>query len=474
MPVWLAAVPGSVPRYSIDQQIAGCCFLKVSCGLRARSRITPAESMPKTGVVQVRPDPRDDVVARQYQRWVFPPPIHDLDEWNAGNYDWTDPFYAHRIYWPDREYPPGLDILVAGCGANQAAYFAFTNPSAKVVAIDVSQPSLDHLQYLKDKHGLQNLELHLLPIEELSALGLDFDLVVSVGVLHHLADPAKGMQALAGCLRRDGVASVMLYAKYGRIGVDLLASVFHDLRLGQDDSSVQVVKETIPLLPADHPVRSYLKNSPDLNADTSVMDTFLHGRQRCYTVTECIDLVTSAGLVLQEWLVKSLYYPHEGFALPDRLLSALNGLADVEIWSLMERLYALNTSHSFVACRPDRPKADYAVDFSSAEALGYIPVIRAFSGVFGNDIVMPHGKVPLSAVQVPFIQLVDGRRTIREIAALVARDRAPQPGVADVENLARNVFQNLWRLDFLAMARTPPSLNKREGPAPPAFRDPTC
>jgi hypothetical protein len=49
--VALAAVPSYVRRYSIDQQIAGCCFLKVSCGLRARSRITPAESMPKTGVV---------------------------------------------------------------------------------------------------------------------------------------------------------------------------------------------------------------------------------------------------------------------------------------------------------------------------------------------------------------------------------------------------------------------------------------
>ncbi|MDT5170203.1 MAG: hypothetical protein QOD02_3534 [Mycobacterium sp.] len=120
--------------------------------------------MPKTGVVKLRPDPRDDVVARQYQRWVYPPPIHDLDEWNATNFDWMDPVHAHRIYWPDREYPADLDILVAGCGANQAAYFAFTNPSAKIVAIDVSQPSLDHLQYLKDKHGLRNVELHLLPI----------------------------------------------------------------------------------------------------------------------------------------------------------------------------------------------------------------------------------------------------------------------------------------------------------------------
>ena len=66
-----------------------------------------------------------------------------------------------------REYKPDLDILIAGCGTNQAAVFAFTNPDAKVVAVDISQPSLDHQQYLKDKHGLWNLELHLLPIEEL-------------------------------------------------------------------------------------------------------------------------------------------------------------------------------------------------------------------------------------------------------------------------------------------------------------------
>ena len=103
---------------------------------------------------------------------------------------------------------------------------AFTNPAAKVVAVDISQPSLDHQQYLKDKHGLWNLELHLLPIEELPTLGFDFDLIVSTGVLHHLAKPQVGMETLAGCLRPDGAIAVMLYAKYGRIGVEVLESVF--------------------------------------------------------------------------------------------------------------------------------------------------------------------------------------------------------------------------------------------------------
>lgn len=98
-----------------------------------------------------------------------------------------------RVLWPDREYQRDLDILIAGCGTNQAAVFAFTNPDAK-----------------KDKHGLFNLELHPLSIEELPSLEIDFDLTVSTGALHHVADPQTGMNAVASCLRPDGASGVML------------------------------------------------------------------------------------------------------------------------------------------------------------------------------------------------------------------------------------------------------------------------
>lgn len=202
--------------------------------------------------------PRADIVSRQYHRWLYPHPIADLEAWTTANWEWFDPVHSHRILWPDREYRPDLDILIAGCGTNQAAIFAFTNRAAKVVAIDISRPALDHQQYLKDKHGLANLELHLLPIEELATLGRDFDLVVSTGVLHHLADPRAGMKELAHCLRRDGVVAAMLYGKYGRIGVELLGSVFRDLGLGQDDASIKLAKEAISLLPTYHPLRNYL------------------------------------------------------------------------------------------------------------------------------------------------------------------------------------------------------------------------
>jgi hypothetical protein len=82
------------------------------------------------------------------------------------------------------------------------------------------------------------------------------------------------MKALAGRLRRDGAIGVMLYAKYGRIGVELLESVFRDLGLRQDEASVQIVKDTISVLPADHPIQNYLKITRDLQPDAALVDTF--------------------------------------------------------------------------------------------------------------------------------------------------------------------------------------------------------
>lgn len=398
-------------------------------------------------------DPRSDGVSSQYDRWEYPPPVADLAAWTKTHWDWFDPFWAHRVMWPNREYQPDLDILIAGCGTFQAALFAFMNRTAKVVAIDVSRKALKHEQYLKDKHGLDNLELHLLPIEEVATLSRDFDLIVSTGVLHHMADPLTGLKALGGCLRADGALGVMLYAKYGRIGVEMLESAFRDLGLGQDDASVQMVKEAIAVLPADHPVRSYLKGARDLVSDGALVDTFLHSRQRSYTVAECLDLVGAAGLVFQGWFHKTPYYPHDVVAPASGFQALLNQLPDVQLWSVMERLQPANATHFFMACRPERPKEHYAIDFSTPQALDYVPLLRTACLLSGDDIHLPGAKLKLNPAQLPFVQQVDGRQTIREIIEHVARRGAVGPENAGlVSEFGRKLFESLWRLDFLAMA----------------------
>ena len=398
--------------------------------------------------------PLTDVVSSQYERWMYPEPILDLPGWLANNWQWFDPSHASRMFWPDRDSTPDMAILIAGCGTNQAAVFAYNNPGAKVVAIDVSQPSLDHHKYLKDKYAMKNLELHRLPIEEVQSLDRDFDLIISTGVLHHLAEPKTGMKALAGCLRPDGVTAIMLYARYGRIGVEIMQAIFREIGLTQEEASLFTVKEAIALLPADHPVRSYLSFAPDLRFDAGLVDTFLHGRDRSYTVDDCLDLVASAGLVFQAWFLKSAYEPPTppvgGF------YQAVAALADRQRWGVMERINIRTGCHFFTACRADRPPATYRVDLASPAILDAVPHFRYRCGLDGTAIYRYDWRLPLQPTEAALVWLVDGRRTLRAIVAQatqepVAAGHDPQR----LATLARTLFQSLVNRDVVVLGIAP-------------------
>lgn len=396
-------------------------------------------------------NPLNDAVASQYQRWVYPEPIRDLPAWLGGNWQWFDPSHAHRLLWPDRDYVPDMDILIAGCGANQAAVFAYTNPQARVTAIDVSRPSLDHQRFLKDTYSLGNLDLRLLPIEDVGALGRDFDLVVSTGVLHHLADPGAGASALAACLRRDGVLALMLYAHYGRLGVETLQAMFRDMGLQQDEASLQVVKDALAVLPADHPVQGYLAMAPDLCFDAGLVDTFLHGRDRSYTVTECLDLVASAGLVFNDWFIKAPYYPPLN---PGNAFHEATAALRVETqWAVMERMGARNACHFFTACRPDRPASTYRIDFASPGFPDYVPSLRYRCELHGAQISRSDWSTTLDFTQLAVLRHMDGRRSIGEILAAAGSGGVlAELDPAAREQYGRELFQSLWNLDFLDIA----------------------
>ena len=399
--------------------------------------------------------PRADVVAQQYEKWQYPEPIQNLETWLSNNWQWFDPSHAHRILWPDRPLQPDLDILIAGCGTNQAAVFAYTNRASRVVAIDVSQPSLDHSKYLKDKYALKNLELHLLPIEEAPSLNKDFDLVISTGVLHHMAEPKVGMKALADVLRPDGVAAIMLYARYGRAGVEMMQAIFREMGLHQDEDSLRMVKSAIASLASSHPVTSYISIAPDLAFDAGMVDTFLHGRDRSYTVDDCLDLVSSAGLEFQDWFLKTSYYPPTLTEPGNEFYAAINQLPDAKKWSLMERIKTLNACHFFLATHADRPKESYRIDFAASNALDYVPLMRLRCGVSGQEIFRPGWRIRLDPTHLAFAQHVDGERSIRDIAQRVA-----QSGVlaaadqAELEYIGLELFEVLWRMDFIAIDLT--------------------
>jgi hypothetical protein len=112
----------------------------------------------------------------------------------------------------------------------------------------------------------------------------------------------------------------------------------------------------------------------------------------------------------------------------------------------------VNACHFFMACRPERPKESYAIDFSTQACLDYVPLMRMRCGLAGSEIFRPDWRASLNSAQLPLVQQVDGQRTIRDIAASVHNEASSRGSQADVEKFARTLFQALWRLDFLSMA----------------------
>ena len=124
-----------------------------------------------------------------------------------------------------------------------------------------------------------------------------------------------------------------------------------------------------------------------------------------------------------------------------------------KLWSVMERLRVFGACHFFMVCREDRPKESYKIDFSTADALDYVPQMRMRCGLNGNEIFRTNWRMALNSAQLPFVQNVDGLRAIREITERVVQTgRSPGANVADLQNFGRKLFESLWRLDFVAMA----------------------
>lgn len=404
-------------------------------------------------------DPLGDIVSRQYEQWMYPEPIFDIPNWLQRNWQWFDPSHSHTLFWPDHDYQhdgyqQDMDILVAGCGTNQAAVIAYTNPMARVVAIDVSDASLAHHRHLVTTHALENLELHRLPIERVGELGRDFDLIISTGVLHHMANPDEGLSALAACLRMDGVLAVMLYATYGRLGVQMMQSTFRDLGLTQDEPSIALVRDAIAQLDPGHPLASYLDIASDLADDAGLVDTFLHGRERTFTIDECQELVASAGLVFQDMFLKAPYYAPRNTT--SAFLASVADLPKEQQWSIMERLNPRNACHYFLACHPERPANSYAIDFSSNRVNDYMPSLRHACRLEHQTIYRYNWELQLDPVQAALVSLADGHTAISAIVQTVFNGaQFPHLGDTQLSAAAIDTFQMLWQLDFLAMGISP-------------------
>lgn len=109
----------------------------------------------------------------------------------------------------------GRKILDAGCGTgHRLLAVARRYPQAHFVGLDMTAASIAVAESLSKRHGIQNVEFCNSELLAFSP-GYTFDVILSIGVVHHLEDPGAGIRALTSLLSESGVLILWLYHKLG-------------------------------------------------------------------------------------------------------------------------------------------------------------------------------------------------------------------------------------------------------------------
>jgi SAM-dependent methyltransferase len=177
-----------------------------------------------------------------------------------------------------------VDMLVAGCGTGRHAIeIARLYRGAKILAIDLSLASLAYAKRKTGELGLENIEFGQADILELAKLGLSFDVIESVGVLHHLRDPLEGWRVLLSLLRPGGFMSIGLYSELARQSVSAARALIDANGYRATAEDIRRFRQEIFGLEDGSPAKS-LSQSSDFYAISSCRDLFFHVEEHRTTI----------------------------------------------------------------------------------------------------------------------------------------------------------------------------------------------
>jgi len=413
----------------------------------------------------MNPDDRNIItlVKQQYERFPYPVAIESLEQFiSSGARQGGCPSLCFHWYWPYRAKTDDLDILIAGCGTSQAAKIAVNVPGARVTAIDISERSIEHTRMLLRKHGITNVELHLLPVEQVASLKKRFDLIFATGVLHHLADPVVGMTELRRALRTDGSIYVMLYGKYGRDGVYYLQELIRRVGLtamNATSDDLDAIVSLINHLPRYHSFSAKREFFGDnMQVAEELVDLFLHPQDRGYSIPDIYDLLARCGLKMQRVLLRAHYDPRCSALRDMKLYQRVRKLPLPDQFAVGELFRAASLMHFFIACPNERADDTYITDIQCDHWRELIPVRHPMidikpshaSNTGAQILSSPQHQFPDIQYSLPgresaFFRRINGERSVGEIMTTVGLGASDDSAAQWV----RNFLEDLDAHDFI-------------------------
>lgn len=259
----------------------------------------------------------------------------------------------------------GKVILDAGCGSGyKALVLAEANPGAKIVGIDISEKSVELARQRLQYHGFDNTEFHVLPIEELPSLGLEFDYINNDEVLYLLPDIVVGLQAMKSVLKPNGIIRTNLHSCLQRHNYFRAQEMFKMMGLMNEhpgEIEMELAREIMSSLKDGILLKRQIWNPEKAKDEEWMQSNYLLIGDKGYTIPEVFAALKSADLEFismvkwRQWEIMDLFKDEED--LPAFLGMSLPEISTGERLHLFELLQPMHRLLDFWCGHPQQGRS---------------------------------------------------------------------------------------------------------------------
>ncbi len=193
-------------------------------------------------------------------------------------------------------FSKNVKILIAGCGTGQHAITTASKyKNAEIFALDLSFNSLAYAKRKAEELNCKNINFIQGDLLDLRKLNKKFDIIESVGVLHHMADPLVGWMSLTDCLKKDALILIGLYSEKARENIANIRETINSLKIKTIRKDIINFRKDI--LKNNNKTWDSIKYSPDFYSTSGVRDLLFHEQEHRFTIKKIRSYLNKLGLV---------------------------------------------------------------------------------------------------------------------------------------------------------------------------------
>ena len=203
--------------------------------------------------------------------------------------------YKLKLTSPSIKKVRAPSILIAGCGTGQHSIGTASRfNNSKVTAIDLSLSSLAYAKRKTEELGIQNIEYIQADLLDLEKLNSKFDIIESMGVLHHMRDPLEGWKVLTKCLKSGGLMKIGLYSELARKPVvDFRKNIIPTKKPLSSKKILSIRKKILNSTKKEH---KYMKSWRDFYSLSEIRDLLFHVQEHRFKLPQIKNCLNNLGL----------------------------------------------------------------------------------------------------------------------------------------------------------------------------------